>query len=35
LGGKTVASEGLRRSVVDGIMELVERPVGRVETQVV
>jgi hypothetical protein len=35
LAGDKVASEGARRSVVDGMMELVERPIGTVETQVV
>lgn len=35
LAGGKVASEGARRSVVDGVMELVERPIGTVETQVV
>lgn len=35
LGGKTVSSEGARQSVVDGVMEFVERPVGTVATQVV
>lgn len=35
LAGGTVASEGARRSVVEGVMELVERPIGTVETQVV
>ncbi|MCJ1315696.1 Altered inheritance of mitochondria protein 18 mitochondrial [Xylographa vitiligo] len=35
LGGKKVASEAARKSVVDGVMEFVERPVGTVETQVV
>ncbi|MCJ1387765.1 Altered inheritance of mitochondria protein 18 mitochondrial [Xylographa bjoerkii] len=35
LGGKKVASEGARRSVVEGVMGFVERPVGTVETQVV
>ena len=34
LAGKSVASEAARKSVVDGILELVERPVGTVETQV-
>ncbi len=34
LGGKTVASEGARANIVDGIMEIVERPIGTVETQV-
>ncbi|KAN0114702.1 putative altered inheritance of mitochondria protein 18, mitochondrial [Hyaloscypha variabilis] len=35
LAGKTVASEGARKSIVDGVMEFVERPVGTVATQVV
>jgi hypothetical protein len=35
LGGQNVSSEGARRSVVEGVMELVERPVGTVETRVV
>lgn len=35
LGGKNVSSEGARDSVVDGCLELVERPVGTVEAQVV
>lgn len=35
LAGKNVASEAARRSVVDGVMEFVERPVGTVATQVV
>lgn len=30
LAGKKVASEGLRTNVVEGVMELVERPVGTV-----
>lgn len=34
LGGKSVASEKARASVVDGVMEFVERPVGTVATQV-
>jgi hypothetical protein len=34
LAGKTVASEPARQSVVDGVMEFVERPVGTVATQV-
>jgi hypothetical protein len=33
LAGK-VASEGARKSIVDGVMEFVERPVGTVATQV-
>ena len=35
LGGKNVSSEGARKSVVDGVMEYVERPIGTVATQVV
>ncbi|CAG8984121.1 hypothetical protein HYALB_00006224 [Hymenoscyphus albidus] len=35
VAGKTVASEGARKSIVDGVMEFVERPVGTVATQVV
>ncbi|KZF22136.1 hypothetical protein L228DRAFT_147055 [Xylona heveae TC161] len=35
LAGKTVASEGARESVVHGVMEYVERPIGTVATQVV
>lgn len=35
LAGKTVSSEGARRSVVEGVLGLVERPVGTVATQVV
>ena len=35
LGGKTVSSEGARHSVVDGVVEFAERPVGTVATQVV
>ena len=35
LGGKNVSSEGTRKSVVDGVMEYVERPIGTVATQVV
>lgn len=34
LAGANVASEGARKSVVDGVMELVERPIGTVDTQV-
>lgn len=34
LAGKLVASEPARVSIVDGIMEFVERPVGTVATQV-
>jgi hypothetical protein len=34
LGGNNVSSEGARRGIVDGIMELVERPIGSVETRV-
>ena len=35
LGGKSVASEGARKSIVDGVVEIVERPVGTVETRVI
>jgi len=35
LAGKTVASEPARKSIVEGIMEFVERPVGTVASQVV
>ncbi|KAI9812186.1 MAG: Altered inheritance of mitochondria protein 18 mitochondrial [Pycnora praestabilis] len=35
LAGKNVSSEGARKSVVDGVMEFVERPVGTVGTQVI
>ncbi|EFQ25842.1 chalcone-flavanone isomerase [Colletotrichum graminicola] len=35
LAGKSVASEPARHSIVDGVMEFVERPVGTVATQVV
>lgn len=34
LAGKNVASENARKSIVEGIMVYVERPVGTVETQV-
>ncbi|KAI4093766.1 MAG: hypothetical protein LQ344_002669 [Seirophora lacunosa] len=35
LGGGNVASEEARRSVVDGVMDIVERPIGTLATQVV
>ncbi|KAK1981570.1 chalcone isomerase [Colletotrichum cereale] len=35
LAGKSVASEPARVSIVDGVMEFVERPVGTVAAQVV
>lgn len=35
LAGKTVSSEGARQSIVNGVMDYVERPVGTVATQVV
>ena len=35
LGGSKVSSEPARRSIVDGILDIVERPLGTVETQVV
>lgn len=34
LGGKNVASEEVRKSIVNGVMEFVERPIGTVATQV-
>lgn len=34
LAGKKVASEGARQSVIDGVMEFVERPIGTVAAQV-
>lgn len=34
LAGKKVASEGARQSIIDGVMEFVERPIGTVATQV-
>ncbi|KAG9229051.1 putative altered inheritance of mitochondria protein 18, mitochondrial [Amylocarpus encephaloides] len=34
LGGKQVSSEGARKSIIEGVMEFVERPVGTVATQV-
>ncbi|KAK4235635.1 chalcone-flavanone isomerase-domain-containing protein [Achaetomium macrosporum] len=35
LAGKKVASEPARKSILEGVMEFVERPVGTVATQVV
>ncbi|KND89274.1 Altered inheritance of mitochondria protein 18, mitochondrial [Tolypocladium ophioglossoides CBS 100239] len=35
LAGNKVASEGARESIIEGVMEFVERPVGTVATQVV
>lgn len=35
LAGAQVSSEPLRKSVIDGVLEFVERPVGTVATQVV
>ncbi|KAK6218615.1 chalcone-flavanone isomerase [Colletotrichum tabaci] len=35
LAGRSVASEPARQSIIDGVMEFVERPVGTVATQVV
>ena len=35
LAGDNVASEEARQSVVNGVMDIVERPIGTVETQVV
>ena len=34
LAGQNIASEDARRSVVDGVIEIVERPLGTIETQV-
>lgn len=35
LAGKTVSSEGARRNIVDGLMAVVERPVGTVVQRVI
>ncbi|KAJ5677694.1 uncharacterized protein N7477_003327 [Penicillium maclennaniae] len=35
LAGKTVSSDGARRSIVDGLMAVVERPVGTIVQRVV
>lgn len=35
LAGANVASEGARENIADGVMELVERPIGTVDTQVI
>ncbi len=35
LAGATVASEGARKSVIQGVMDLVVRPIGTVETRVI
>jgi hypothetical protein len=32
MAGKTVSSEGARASIVDGILDLVERPIGTIST---
>jgi len=34
LGGQNVSSEPARRSIVDGCIDIVERPVGTLETMV-
>lgn len=34
LAGKNVSSEGARKSIIDGVMDFVERPVGTVAQQV-
>jgi len=34
LAGGNVSSEGARKAIVEGVMELVERPVGTVGLQV-
>lgn len=35
LAGQNVASEGARKSVVEGVMEIVGRPIGTIDTQVI
>ncbi|KAL8728505.1 MAG: hypothetical protein Q9166_005327 [cf. Caloplaca sp. 2 TL-2023] len=35
LAGGNVASEDARKSVVEGLMEIVERPIGTIDTQVI
>ena len=35
LAGEKIASEDARQSVVDGVMDLVERPIGTLENQVI
>ncbi|KAF7538646.1 hypothetical protein G7Z17_g12603 [Cylindrodendrum hubeiense] len=35
LGGKKVASEEVRQSIINGVMEFVERPIGTVASQVI
>ncbi|KAL8677647.1 MAG: hypothetical protein Q9186_005953 [Xanthomendoza sp. 1 TL-2023] len=35
LAGGNVASDEARKSVVDGVMEIVERPIGTIDTQVI
>jgi Chalcone isomerase like len=35
LGGKNVSSEPARKSIVDGVIELVERPVGTAATRII
>lgn len=35
LAGQNTASEDARRSIVDGVIEIVERPMGTIETKVV
>ncbi len=35
LAGQNVASDGARKSVVEGVMEIVERPIGTIDTQVI
>ncbi|KAI4180271.1 MAG: hypothetical protein L6R41_007340 [Letrouitia leprolyta] len=34
LGGGNVASEEARKSVVEGVMDIVERPIGTLATQI-
>ena len=35
LAGQNVASDGARKSVVEGVMDIVERPIGTIDTQVI
>ncbi|KAI4251426.1 MAG: hypothetical protein L6R42_008391 [Xanthoria sp. 1 TBL-2021] len=35
LAGQNVASEGARKNVVEGVMEIVGRPIGTIDTQVI
>ena len=35
ISGENPASEEARKSVVEGVIDIVERPIGTIETQVV